>query len=81
MNDDDDLASELDQSDRGQQIQHLDASKQVTYFHYLAVMPHRPLNPSTTFNTEPAMKAPCVTFIVCRNLWNAKREKKILICY
>jgi hypothetical protein len=81
MNDDDDLASELDQSGRGQQIQNLDASKQTTCFHYLAVMPHRPLNPSMTLSTEPAMKAPCVTLIACRNLWDAKREKKILVCY
>jgi hypothetical protein len=27
-------------------------------------------------STEPAMKAPCVTLIACRNLWKAKGEKK-----
>jgi hypothetical protein len=81
MNDDDDLASELDQSGRGQQIQNLNASKQPTCFHYLAVMPHRLLNPSMMLSTELAMKAPYITFTTCQNLWNAKREKKILVCY
>ncbi len=76
MNDDDDLASELDQSSLGQQIQNLDASKQATCFHYMAAMPHRSLNPSMMLSTEPAMKAPCVALIACRNLWNAKGEKK-----
>jgi hypothetical protein len=65
MNDDDDLANELDQSGLGQQIQNLDASKQTTYFHYLATMPHRPLNSSMVLSTEPAMKAPCVILIAC----------------
>jgi hypothetical protein len=76
MNDDDDLASELDQSGLGQQIQNLDASKQATCFHYLVAMPHRPLNPSMMLSTEPAMKAPCVALIASRNLWKAKGEKK-----
>jgi len=78
MNDDDDLANELDQSGLGQQIQNLDASKQATCFHYLAAMPHRPLNPNMMLSIEPAMKAPCVVLIACQNLWNAKGEKKSL---
>ncbi len=81
MNDDDDLASELDQSGLGQQIQNLNASMQASCFHYLAAMPHRPLNPSMMLSTEPAMKAPCVALIACRNLCKAKGEKKILIRY
>jgi hypothetical protein len=76
MNDDDDLASELDQSGLGQQIQNLNASKQASCFHYLAAMPHRPLNPSMMLSTEPAMKAPCVALIACRNLCKEKGEKK-----
>jgi hypothetical protein len=76
MNDDDDLASELDQSGLRQQIQNLDASKQATCFHYLAAMSHRPLNPSMMLSTEPAMKAPCVALIACRNLWKARGGKK-----
>jgi hypothetical protein len=76
MNDDDDLASELDQSGLRQHTQNLDASKQATYFHYLATMPHRLLNPSMMLSTELAMKAPCVALIVCRNLWKVKGEKK-----
>jgi hypothetical protein len=76
MNDDDDLASELDQSGLGQQIQNLDASKQATCFHYLVAMPHRPLNPNMMLSTEPAMKAPCLALIASRNLWKAKGEKK-----
>jgi len=81
MNDDDDLASELDQFGLGQQIQNLDASKQATCFHYMAAMPHRPQNPSMMLSTELAMKAPCVILIACPNLWNAKGEKKSLVCY
>jgi len=38
-------------------------------------MPHRPLNPSMMLSTEPAMKAPCVALIACRNLWKVKGEK------
>jgi len=76
MNDNDDLASELDQSGLGQQIQNLDASKQATYFHYLVAMPYRPLNPSMMLSIEPAMKAPCVALIVCRNLWKTKGGKE-----
>jgi hypothetical protein len=76
MNDDDDLASEFDQSGLWQQIQNLDASKQATCFHYLATMPHKPLNPSMMLSTELVMKATCVVLIACRNLWKAKGEKK-----
>jgi hypothetical protein len=78
MNDDDDLASELDQSGPGQQIQNLDACKQATYFHYLAAMPHRPLNLSMMLSTELVMKALCVALIACQNLWKAKGGKKSL---
>jgi hypothetical protein len=76
INDDDDLASELEQFGLRQHIRNLDASKQATCFHYLLAMPHRPLNPSMMLSTEPVMKAPCVTLIACRNLWKAKGGKK-----
>lgn len=78
MNDDNDLASELDQSSLGKQIQNINASNQATCFHYLAAMPHKPLNPSMMLSTEPAMKAPCVALIACRNLCKVKGGKKSL---